>query len=366
MGEQACLDALVADTLTSFEDDGVTKVGNYGLSHHLALTNVKLPQCRSVDSSGFADCENLESVDILGTGNLMGDAFRHDIKLKHLVMRGSTKTTMAGTAVFYETPIQFNEGAIYVDENLLSTYMSDANWNSYFITSLDKYPLSTFDTITDSWSTIVSKCANGDYATDYSIGDTKAIVIGGETYYMQLVAKDADVLASDGTTTVPTTWIMYKKYYTGHAMNDTLSTAGGWASSSMRSWLGNTVLPLLPAEVQAGIKEVRKYSGTYENGAVVKDGSVTADKLWIPSTHELNMFTRFETQGATYSTDIYPSGAGAATYPYRIKYSSQGIAGYWWMRSVYSATQFVASSNKGEYGIGEVNVTYGVVLGFCI
>lgn len=43
MGEAACLDALVAKTLTSFEDDAVKKIASRALSRHTALTNIKLP-----------------------------------------------------------------------------------------------------------------------------------------------------------------------------------------------------------------------------------------------------------------------------------------------------------------------------------
>ena len=43
LGEQATLDGLINHTLTSFEEDGVTTLGNYALYRNSALTSVKFP-----------------------------------------------------------------------------------------------------------------------------------------------------------------------------------------------------------------------------------------------------------------------------------------------------------------------------------
>lgn len=368
MGEQACLDALVSDTLTTFEDDGVVSVGANALQHHDALTSVTMSQCKAVNSYGLANCANLEVVDIQGTGRIISNAFNGDTKLKHVVLRGNMKTSLDNTNAFNNTPISIGEGAIYVPSTLVESYKSTTNWSNFIILPIDAYPSTEFSTISDSWSDIITAVGNGTYGSKYTVGDTKSIVIDGTTYYMQLVAKDADVLASDGTTTVATTWLMFKVLYgTVHPMNSTATSEGGWAASEMRSWLSGTVLPLLPAEVQAAIKEVRKYSGNYEDGAIVKDGSVTADKLWIPSYHELNMGTDHETQGATYSTSLYPSGTASSTRPYRVKYNQSGSGSNWWLRSASAATGFrrVDSSGKETNGGADNSIT-GVVLGFCI
>ena len=368
MGEQACLDALVADTLTTFEDDGISTVGENALQHHDALTNVTMSQCKNVNSYGLANCTNLEVVDIQGTGTIAANAFNGDTNLKHVILRGSTMGSLFTTNAFDKTLLAMCEGAIYVQSTLVDSYKAGTNWSSFVILPIDAYPATDFSTISDSWSDIITAVGNGTYDSKYAIGDTKSIVIDGTTYYMQLVAKDADVLASDGATTVATTWLMFKRVYgTKHPMNSTKTTEGGWASSEMRSWLSGTVLPLLPAEVQAAIKEVRKYSGTYEDGAVVKDGSVTADKLWIPSYYELNVSTEYETQGATYSTSLYPSGTGSTANSHRIKYDQSCYGTSWWLRSALSATAFRSILNGGGVNITPADTTsYCVVLGFCI
>ena len=359
MGEQACLDALVADTLTSFEDDGVIMVGTYCLREHNALTNVVLPNCKSVGEYGFYNCTNLEVIDMLGTGIISNSAFAGDAKLAHLLLRGTSKTTLSLTSAFNSTPIPLGNGAIYVPSDLIATYKADSNWANYLILPLSEYPKSGLpETVSDSWSDIIAASANGTYDSRYAVGDVKSMSIDGTTYYFVLAAKDADVLASDGTTTVPMTWLMFKKFYgTTYYMNSTVTTSGGWEASAMRTWLSGTVLPLMPAEVQAAVKEVRKYSDTYES-AIVHD-QVTADKLWIPSAREVFGGTSYEQTGPVYSGVLGSSVA-------RTKYTQTGSVDNWWLRSAYSATNFRIVSGSGSVNRSSAASLYGVVLGFCI
>lgn len=362
MGEQACLDALVADTLTTFEDDGITQVGDSALNWRKALSSVVMSNCTSVVSSGFGNCTNLELVDIKGSGNIGSNAF-DNTSIRHLIMRSTERTTLSNVSAFNSTPIAAGEGCVYVDSDLLAWYEANGMWKHYIIRSIEDYPYTNYETIGDSWTEIITACDNGTYDQKYNVGDTKSMVIDGTTYYFQLVAKDADVLAADGITTVPTTWIMFRKLYgESHAMNKTSTSSGGWADSGMRSWLVDTVLPLFPSEVRAAIKEVRKYSGTYENNAVVKDGSVTADKIWIPSNYELNINSLYETQGATYSTDLYsPTNQNA-----RVKYDLTFKAKNWWLRSASTSAHFISVSSSGSASGSSAMGAYGVVLGFCI
>lgn len=365
MGEQACLDALVADTLTSFEDDGVSKVSNNRLQYHTSLVDITLPACKLIGTRGVASCDNLEVIDMLG-GRIDGNAFDGDGKLKHVILRDSTVGTLANVSAFQGTGLSLGEGAVYVPSTLVDSYKSGNNWSNFAILPIDAYPATDFSTISDSWSDIITAVGNGTYDSKYVVGDTKSIVIDGTTYYMQLVAKDADVLANDGTTTVATTWLMHKKLYAEAHRMAAETVEGGWATSEMRSWLNETVFPLLPADVRPAIKEVRKYSSSCESSSIVKDGSVTADKLWIPSHHELNLGTEYETQGATYSTSLYPSGTSSSLRYYRVKYNQSNAANNWWLRSVMKPTDYRAIGNNGSASYFTFSTSYGVCLGFCI
>lgn len=76
MGEQACLDALVADTLEVFEDDGVIRVNN--LKRHNSLRQVTLPNATTLKQSGMASCGSLESVTAPNVTTLEASVFYED------------------------------------------------------------------------------------------------------------------------------------------------------------------------------------------------------------------------------------------------------------------------------------------------
>ena len=360
MGEQACLDALVADTLTSFEDDTITKVGKRGLLRRTALTNLKLSACKSVMETGLSACSSLTVVDMLGGGKVQSNAFSSTSALRHVIMRGSSKTTCEADALASSSPLQVGEGAFYVQDSLLNSYKADSMWNRYVILPISAYPATTFETITDSWADIATACANGTYSSKYTVGDVKSIVIDGTTYYMQLVAKDADVLASDGTTTVPTTWLMYKRMYTEHRMHSSATTSGMWAECEMRSWLASDVLPMLPSDVQSAIKTVRKYTGK-NNGSTTAKDQTTDDKLWIPSYREVLNSINCETLGAVYAP-LTPDNSA------RIKYGSSGYNGkMWWLRSSSNASTYCTIGSSGSTSTSNPTATnYCTCFGFCI
>ena len=366
MGEQACLDALVANTLTSFEDDGITKVGADSLRNRTALTNITLSKCTFISSYGLSSCTNLEAVDILGGGTLVNNAFDGDKKLEHLVMRGSVKTKLGNTSAFNNTPINYGYGAIYVDESLLSTYKADSQWQNYFITTLDKYPLSDFSVITESWAEL-DAMTQEQIAAKYAVGDTKLVDLGTEgKVYAQIAGFGLDDLASGGKAKV--TFVTKGMLATTKRMNPSNSSGtqgtganGGWEYSEMRTYLSGTVLPLLPSELQSAIKSVTKYSGNVVPGesTVTKDGCVTQDKLWIPSHREVFGESTYEENGPVYS-GLFPDTAS------RIKYNQSGSASYWWLRTANSAYNFRSVNNNGSANNNNANSTSGGVLGFSL
>lgn len=371
MGEQACLDALVANTLTSFEDDGVTKVGYNGLFYRTALTGVTLPNCKSIDDGGFANCTGLEVVDIEGTGTISA-AFSGARNLTHLIMRGSTKTVLSDASVFNTTPITLGCGAIYVDEDLLSAYKADANWNRYVITTLDKYPLSDFSTITESWAEL-DAMTQEQIASKYAIGDSKLVDLGTEgKVYAQIAGIGVDDLASSGKAKV--TFIIRSLLATYKRMNPANSSGargtganGGWEYSEMRSYLNTDVFALLPSELQTAIKSVTKYSDHIAPGAVVSltHDNITTDKLWIPSAREVFGGTGYEQTGPVYS-ELF-SDNGTRVRRKRDASTNNISGGAWWLRSPTSSnTNFRCVSASGALTAMGSTSNYGIVLGFCI
>lgn len=195
----------------------------------------------------------------------------------------------------------------------------------------------------------------------FSIGDTKDIVVNGETITMQIYGFNHDN-KTDGTGKAGITFGMKNSMTTTRQINPTDTNIGGWTSSAMRSWITGTLLGQLPSDLLAVIKPVNKLSSAGKKSATI---STTSDKVFL--------FSEIECLGtATYSF----SGEGSK-YPIftndasRVKKLANGTGGFkhWYTRS---------PSKNWPYGFCEFNVlgatdnvTYasidgGVVFGFCV
>ncbi len=130
---------------------------------------------------------------------------------------------------------------------------------------------------------------------------------------------------------------------------------GGWESSEMRTYLQETIKPLIPETVRTAIKTVYKTQTAY-NTSGSSYSQTTEDDVWIPD------YTEVYGTGGTSGTykAIYNSDAS------RIKYKSGATsAAYWWLRRAINATAFHCILTSGAYNNYGANSSYGVVLGFC-
>ena len=199
------------------------------------------------------------------------------------------------------------------------------------------------ETITDDWATILS---NADYATDYSIGDTKYLDLGTEgKQLMEIVAFDTDDKA-DGSGKAKITWI-------SKTLLNTRRPIGGspWSECGLRSYLDGTIRPMIPSNVRSAIVGASKISNS----------DTTADELWIPSHREMFGGTEFETTGAAY-TNAY------STKQNRIK-QCKGSGESYWLRTMKKNGYTSVASNGGVSSTispaGNDSYTKYIALGFC-
>lgn len=202
------------------------------------------------------------------------------------------------------------------------------------------------ETITDDWATIL---ANQNYATDYSIGDTKSLNLGTEgRQLMEIVAFDTDDRA-DGQGKAKITWISKGLLNTAIKWGNSYSDV--WGDSNIRSVLRNTIYPLIPSTVKNAIVDVKKTSLSSNDNRDVE----TVDNVWIPSCQEVNnALNRYETGGYTYS--VFSDNAS------RIK------GNLWALRSTYwnGSSQFIAVYATGTCGASsKTSNTFKVPLCFC-
>lgn len=215
------------------------------------------------------------------------------------------------------------------------------------------------ETITDDWSTIL---ANENYATDYSIGDTKYLDLGTEgKQLMKIVAFDTDDRA-DGTGKAGITWISKYLLDTPQKINGTDKTVdgetgrgiGGWEHCDLRSYLKNTIKPSMPSSVQNGIVSATKVQSVYKGGTKVVDGQTTTDDVWIPSVYEYDPTnTDYETTGVLYS----------ASAPH-IKRGTNWVEH--WTRSGSSQAGFAYfSTGSSQFASKNASTQLPFALGFC-
>ena len=201
--------------------------------------------------------------------------------------------------------------------------------------------------ITDSWDTILAAVSDGTYRQKYKVGNYKPLDLGSEgTVNMQIAGFDKDNLA-DGSGKAPITWISKELLATSHRMNPT-DKSDDWEMCEMRTYLKETIKPLIPAEVRTVIKTVSKTQEAFSSESLTQ-----SDDVWIPSSEELYMY------GSPYKT-LFPDN------PYLKKHKVGSEKYIWWHtrtscagRSTYYSVNDDGGENYYNYGSG------GVALGFC-
>ncbi len=389
IGDNATLAGLVGNTLTSLEEDGVVTLRKYALADNSSLTNIKLtkttdlgmnsirgctglteieatdfPSVTSIGGGAFNGCNNLRSAQFPALTSFAGVPFSGCSKLAHLVLAKNSKCTLQLNGLS-GTAIANGMGAVYVPSDLVDTYKADSSWNKYLIVPLSSYPLSSFDTIPDSWDTIIGYANAGTIGDHYSVGDTKVLTTtDGITYYAQLVGIDKDPLSSDATKTANSSWLLKTLLSTNtgagnnQKMNSTKTTVGGWASCDLRTYLNNTWMLTLPANIQAAIKSVNKPYYRFEDTSE----QVSSDKIWIPSTKEVS----FREARIKETTGVVYDGIFTITNSTRIRSYNDNTNGGWWLRSATGAAFFACVSATGGDSDNAPNYSYGVLPGFCI
>ena len=198
----------------------------------------------------------------------------------------------------FTTPLDAGDGYIYVPENLITSYQTATFWSRFgdnnkikalsaYENDIKKYN----DTITDSWSQIISNCNTNNYGK-YSIGDTKTLYVNGMPIQMVIVAKDFDV--QENGTKAPLTWMMktislFTRYNLGNDFNG-VSVNFHNATANYRALFTDMIWNGLDTIMQNGIKPVRKYSAGFEGSANDRNNSILSiETIWPPSASELNL-----------------------------------------------------------------------------
>lgn len=184
------------------------------------------------------------------------------------------------------------------------------------------------------------------------IGKQKSFAVGSYgTFAFTVVAVGYNTLSAGGTAGFT---FQSEDIIALYNMNSSSTTAGGWASCAMRTFLSNTILAGFPSNVKAAIAPAKINYHAQKGEAV----STCTDSLWLPSYMEAYGGTSCDTTGTKFP--LYTSNS------VRVK-NYNGTAKAWWTRSVYDTLCFVHIASQGQGGWGD-NATYqyGVAPCFCI
>ena len=256
---------------------------------------------------------------------------------------GTTPTTTKGSATDYPfegwTPT-------------ITTVTGDATYTAKFGSPVE------IAEISDSWDTIIENIENGTYRNKYKIGNYKPLDFGTEgTVNMQIAGFDTDT-AANGTGKAPMTIIPMEFLKTTHRINPSKTsgtegtgTIGGWEKCEMRTYLKNTILPLIPANIRSHMISVTKTHPAY-NTSETQFTQTTADNIWIPSQDEVD-------------NGIYKAIYKDRTS--RIKKNISTNAAYdWWLRSAGNVNNFRNVNSDGGLGGSYAYHPSGVVPCFCL
>ena len=171
---------------------------------------------------------------------------------------------------------------------------------------------------------------------------------------------DVDALISQTTPIIEDCAVRTQSGYVNGTGN-----IGGWPMCEMRTYLKETIKPLMPATVRNALKTVTKYTTTQEisgSSYTKSANTVSQDDVWIPSYREVGFTSSYyESQGVKYSA-LFPANSN------RVRAKVGGSAYYWFLRSSYynDTNYFTGVSNDGSYYTLYCYTTNGVVLGFCM
>ena len=232
---------------------------------------------------------------------------------------------------------------------------------------------------TDDWSTIVASVQSGNHP--YQAGNTKTIemdVDGNgekETYTIRVAnttkCSEEWMQDEEKSKTACGFVLEFVDIITNVKMNSTNTNAGGWPASEMRTYLKDSILPMIQEEIGNGIIDTYVISshGKDDNTGTIGENKnfASTDKLYLLSPEEVygTSFTNSNdlSRGTSRQLEYYEDKeVTTSKYGDAVK-SYQGSASYWWwLRSANSNYDifFYDVDNDGNWNYYNAYSNFGV------
>lgn len=296
VGDYNMTNKIIMKTVTKYKDNIATRVGKCAFRKCVLLTTVDMPNITLIDENAFNECSTLTVL---------------------ILRRTDSIVTLMNANALANTPIAGGTGYIYVPSALVDAYKADTEWSVYAsqIRAIEDYP---YIHNPYTWERVLIAIEEKTYKEYYNIGDVIPLDLGSEgVVNMIIVAFDSDELA-DGSGTAPITWVSSEALANKYRMNPELVTnddgtyqegtgaIGGWGASELRAYLNDTVKLLIPEAIRSKIKEVNKYSVSFDTSGAKDRAACSIDSIWIPSLYEFDNSNNSgrETKGVCYKNNI--------------------------------------------------------------
>ena len=222
------------------------------------------------------------------------------------------------------------------------------------------------DFATDSWATIIANVKAGN-GSEYAVGSTKEVNLG--TTYGTHILRVANTTTPDkcktkGFSQTACGFVLeFADIITNHKMNDTNTNAGGWPSTSMRTFVNNDIYNALSDEIKNAIIDTTVVSG---HGKSDTENFTSTDKLYLLTLKEIytdwGAISYDTAKDLTRTLDYYTNiGVTTSSYSGAIKKNGTSPA-RWWFRAAGSSANrnFCGVSSNGRYNTDYATYTYGV------
>ena len=224
------------------------------------------------------------------------------------------------------------------------------------------------DFATDSWEAIIAKVKAGN-GSEYAVGSTKEVDLGTTYGTHTLRIANTSTPSECSTTGFSQTAcgfvLEFADIITNHKMNDTNTNAGGWPSTSMRTFVNNDIYNALSDEIKNAIIDTTVVSG---HGREDAENFTSTDKLYLLSTAEVwaNGQSCDTARDNTRQLDYYKNlGTSTSNYSGAIK-KSESSAVLWWLRAAYFiyTNNFLTVNDHGGWRSDDAYATRGVAPAF--
>ena len=217
----------------------------------------------------------------------------------------------------------------------------------YFTDIADK-PSEPNSFATDSWPTIINAVKNNNIGK-YNVGDTKEIdmeTYGTHALRIANTSTPSECSKSGFSQTACGFVLEFVDLITTHPMNNSATNSGGWPSTTMRTFVNDSIYNALPSDVRNSIINTLVVSGIGSSDSSGSSTSVkSTDKLYLLAPREVynNYDGTYDTANSlTRTLDYYiTQGVTTTNYSGAIKKGKNiSYNQWWWLRNANSQLSY--------------------------